>query len=277
MSVHALTLHQQLTADFQLVTPDLAREWLGHNEGNRNLRNLKIAAFVRDILADRWIITGEAIKFDWTGRLIDGQNRLHAIIKANRPVTMLVVRGLDPDSQKVMDTGAKRSAGDALLMDGHHHNPHVLAATIRLLIAWDSGELSTAYSVAPEVTHSEILAYHHEHAEALTVAVSNATRIYQTLGATPSPLATSIFLTGRIDPVESLRFFQEVYDLDLGGSGNPKATLYKRLQSLREEKAVPAQQIYFIIRAWNAWREGVRLSVMKDRTNNGVSKMPEVK
>lgn len=277
MSVHKLTLEQQLTADFMTVTPELAREWLGRNEGNRNLRNLKIAAFVRDILAGRFIITGEAIKFDWNGRLIDGQNRLHAIVKAGKAVTILVVRGLDPESQKVMDTGAKRSAGDALLMSGHHHNPHVLAATIRLLIAWGNGELSTAYSVAPEVTHSEILRFHNTHREALTVAVMNATRIYQTLGATPSPLAAAIFLTGRADPVESLRFFQEVYDLDLGGSGNPKATLYKRLQSLRDEKSVPAQQIYFILRAWNAWRDGQQLSVMKDRTAKGVSRMPEVK
>lgn len=278
MTLHALPQATPgFTAEFTVVTPDLARQWLGLNEGNRNLRHSKIAAFTRDILADRWIVTGEAIKFDWNGRLIDGQNRCHAIIRAGKPVTVLVVRGLDPDSQKIMDTGAKRSAGDALQMSGHHRNPNVLAATIRLLIAWDNGDLATAYSRAPEPTHAEVLSYYATRSELLDLAVANASRIYSTIGATPSPLAASIYLTCLVDAEDSLRFFTQLHDLDLGGHGNPKATLYKRLQSLRDEKALPAQQMYFMIRAWNAWREGRHVTQMKDRTNNGPSRMPEPK
>lgn len=264
------------TAEFVTVPPGLAEEWLGRNSGNRNLKHIKIASYARDILADRWLITGEAIKFDWDGRLIDGQNRLHAIIKAGRPAPLLVVRGLDPESQKVLDTGAKRSAADALKMSGHHNQPNVLAATIRLLIAWDNGELTTAYSKAPEVTHSEILAFYAEH-DGLDGAVARAQRIYQPIEATPSPLATAIYLTTLVDPEDSYRFFQELHDLDLGGKGNPKATLYTRLKSLRGEKYTSAQQLYFILRAWNAWREGRSLHGMKDRVTGTPSRIPEPK
>lgn len=281
MTVRAITLDAPTdtafpTAEFITVTPGLAQEWLGRNEGNRNLKHLKIATLVRDILADRFLITGEAIKFDWNGRLIDGQNRLHAVVKASRPVTLLVVRGLDPESQKVMDTGAKRSAGDALRMAGHHNQQNVLAATIRLLIAWDKGELTTAFSKAPEVTHSEVLDFYATNDD-LDAAVAQATKIYKKIKATPSPLATAIYLTTLVDAEDSYRFFQELGDLDLGGKGNPKATLYTRLETLKGEKYTAAQQLYFILRAWNAWREGKSLTGMKDRVASGASKMPEPK
>lgn len=269
--------HAFPTAEFVTVTPGLAREWLGRNEGNRNLKNLKIAAYSRDILANQWMVTGEAIKFDWNGRLIDGQNRLHAIIRANRPAPLLVVRGLDPESQKVLDTGAKRTAGDALKMSGHSNNPHVMAATIRLLLAWESGELATAHSQARDVTHSEILEYYFANSDLLDMAISNATRWYGPINATTSPLATVIFLTSRIDAEASYQFFKEIHDLDLGGKGNPKATLYKRLKTLRQEKSVPAQQIYFMIRAWNAWREGAPMTQMKDSVAGTSSTIPEPK
>lgn len=264
------------TAEYATVTPGLAREWLGRNEGNRNLKQLKIAAYVRDILAGKWMVTGEAIKFDWNGRLIDGQNRLHAIIKANKPVVLLVVRGLDPDSQKVLDTGAKRSAADALKMSDHHNNPGVLAAAIRLLIAWDSGVLVDAYSRAPEVTHSEVLDFYAEH-DGLDSAVAMSSRWAKAIGATPGPLTACIFLTSAVDADASFRFFQSLAELDLGGKGDPRAALYTRLQSLRNEKHIPAQQVYFIVRAWNAWRGGKRVLGMKDRQKGTPSRIPDIR
>lgn len=280
MSVRAITIDAPAdtafpAAEFITVTPGLAQEWLGRNEGNRNLKHLKIATLVRDILADRFLITGEAVKFDWDGRLIDGQNRLHAVVKSGRPVTLLVVRGLDPESQKVMDTGAKRSAADALRMAGHYNQQNVLAATVRLLLAWDKGELSTAFSKAPEATHSEILEFYAAN-DGLDSAAARASKIHKKVKATPSPLATAIYLTTLVDAEDSHRFFQELGDLDLGGKGNPKATLYTRLESLKGEKYTAAQQLYFILRAWNAWREGKSLAGMKDRIKAGsASKMPE--
>lgn len=273
-TLDAPTDHAFPTAEFVTVGPSLAREWLGRNEGNRNVKNIKIATYTRDIIADQWLITGESIKFDWNGRLIDGQNRLHAIIKAGRPVTILVVRGLDPRVQKVLDTGAKRSAGDALKMSGHGHNPHVLAATIKLLVAWDNGTLDSAYSSAPDVTHSEVLKFYTENT-GLDSAVALSTRTYKAIGATPSPLAACIYLTAVVDAEASFRFFSELGDLDLGEKDTPKNTLYKRLQSLRNEKVVPAQQVYFILRAWNAWRDNKPLRGMKDRVTGTPSRIPE--
>ena len=101
---NVVRLDQQLRAEFETITPEKAEQYLGKNTGNRSYKTAKIAAYARDIASGSFVVTGEAIKFDWTGRLIDGQNRLAAIISAGAPITTLVVRGLDPGSQMYLDS-----------------------------------------------------------------------------------------------------------------------------------------------------------------------------
>ena len=75
------------------ITPAMAEKWLAKNLGNRHVRESHVATLVRDIRDGNWRQTGEAIKFDWDGRLIDGQHRLHAIVAAQTATRMLVVTG----------------------------------------------------------------------------------------------------------------------------------------------------------------------------------------
>ena len=85
------------------ISPELAEEWLGKNHGNRNQRDHKIIAYTRDIKDGNWLQTGETIKFDTDGRLIDGQHRLEAIHRSGETLRMLVVMGLSPHVQSVLD------------------------------------------------------------------------------------------------------------------------------------------------------------------------------
>lgn len=94
----------------------------------------------------------------------------------------------------------------------------------------------------------------------------------------PAALATAIFLTMEIDPVESHRFFQTSADMEgFTGASDPRAVLRKRLESLRNETWVSAQFIYFILRSWNEWRSGREITSMKDRVRGGASRIPEPK
>src|SRR5690242_16345038 len=104
------------------VDPEMAQRWLGNNPSNRNIRENLVDSYARDMAASRWEMTGEPIKFDQKDRLLDGQHRLKAVIKAGVAVQMMVVRGLDPRAQLVMDSGSRRTAADALQMDGRDHS-----------------------------------------------------------------------------------------------------------------------------------------------------------
>ena len=87
------------------------------------------------MLRGRWNErSGETIKFDDTGTLIDGQHRLRAIIRHGKALWFLVAYNCSRESFKVIDTGAVRSGADVLSIeqkDGKNFN--ILAATLTLI------------------------------------------------------------------------------------------------------------------------------------------------
>ena len=117
-----------------VVTPELAQAWLDKNIGNRKLTANHVERIARDMKAGRFSFTGDPIRFDDTGRLIDGQHRLKACIKADAPFESLVVYNLSPKVQDVIDAGRPRALGDLLSMDGFHYST-TLAAALRVLMA----------------------------------------------------------------------------------------------------------------------------------------------
>ncbi len=98
------------------VTPELAVDWLKRNTGNRPLKAKKIEGYASTIRGGGWKLTGEAIKFSSTGKLIDGQNRLHAVIAAKKPIQCVVMTDLGDDIFDVIDTGSPRSKADSVFL-----------------------------------------------------------------------------------------------------------------------------------------------------------------
>ena len=97
-----------------LVTPELAKTWLETNIGNRKIKPRAIASYAKDMLAGDWSITNDAITFDNDGKLTNGQNRLHAVIKSNTSQMFAVLKGIKHN--KNMDRPSIRSVSDNLRM-----------------------------------------------------------------------------------------------------------------------------------------------------------------
>ena len=95
---------------WETIDSDLARTYLEENDLNRGMRDRVVNAYARDMERNEWLVTGETIKFAKTGILLDGQHRLAAIRDSGQPQRMLVVRGLEPATRSVIDTGAPRTA-----------------------------------------------------------------------------------------------------------------------------------------------------------------------
>jgi hypothetical protein len=104
----------------------------GCNRHNRNCEDRRIAQYARDMRAGGWMFTGEAIKISREGVLLDGQHRLYGVIDAGRTVPLLVITGLDPRAQEVMDQGIPRRLHDALALRGEP-DPNNLAAALRMV------------------------------------------------------------------------------------------------------------------------------------------------
>lgn len=122
------------------VTPALAEAWLKFNRGNRSPSRAKIRRFAAAMAAGKWALNGETLKFSVSGRLIDGQSRLMAIVLAGVPVVLEVRAALPDGAQQSMDSGELRKGAHMLEMLGEA-NPVVLAAALKLVWIWRRGWL----------------------------------------------------------------------------------------------------------------------------------------
>ena len=101
------------------VTPDMAKEWLANNNFNRPLKPRLVDKYVRQILEGNWQRTHQGVAFDGQGTLIDGQHRLHAIVKTGQNVAMLVFLNETQLAHESIDNGKTRSLLDVIRLELH--------------------------------------------------------------------------------------------------------------------------------------------------------------
>jgi len=110
-----------------LMTPKAAAEalatveYIGPNERRSTVRSLspnRVAKYCKDMRAGHWRVTGDPIRFDSSGRLIDGQHRLKAVIDAGVPVEMTVAWNVPDAAVGAIDIGSARTAGQILGAEG---------------------------------------------------------------------------------------------------------------------------------------------------------------
>lgn len=107
-----------MIATVETITPEVAREYLKFNTANRPLNQGLVEYYARLMKEGKWRLNGEGIQFIKGGALGNGQHRLSAIIKANIPVQILVIRDADSDSFPTYDQGRMRSAKDIFSIYG---------------------------------------------------------------------------------------------------------------------------------------------------------------
>lgn len=96
------------------VTPDLAKIMLNTYDGNRVIRKNWVDQLSKLISDDEFMTTHQGIAFDDNGRLIDGQHRLLACIKADKEIKVMITKGLPFEVWYALDQGILRSYSDIL-------------------------------------------------------------------------------------------------------------------------------------------------------------------
>lgn len=168
--------------DFQkkFLTPDQATKWLEGNVHNRRLHQTVVERYARDMKAGKWQLSHEAIAFDPSGTLIDGQHRLWAVIESNTPIWVMVAYGVLAETRAVINSGLVRSTSDQIrLGHGLDVSPTEVAIAKRLRQA-PKGSLTTA----------EALDCLTRHRDAITTAIRAFPR--PTRGITIVPVLTVI-------------------------------------------------------------------------------------
>jgi len=117
------------------IGPETAQRILDDaNHDNRKLRENVVLRYAEMMSNGDWKLSPEPIVVSKTGRLLNGQHRLHAVVKSGVICNFSVVQGADDDVFDVLDRGATRTSADALKID------KTLAEVGRLLALTECGQ-----------------------------------------------------------------------------------------------------------------------------------------
>lgn len=246
----------------ELITPEKAREYLGHNLRNRNVRRADVKAYADDMASGNWRYVGDPIKFSKQGRLIDGQHRLIALVDAGVTLKFAVMRGLDLEDQLVLDTGIRRTFGDHLKFLGET-NASWYASIIRAVTVWNTEGHVRGRDRVPFSRLEETYEKYPELKDSLSV-VRFANETVRT-GFVAGGLVW--WLLHQRDAAECGEFF---YLLSTGeglGKGHPiyalRRILLADVRKGRTRQSLPAQNIAaLMIKAWNKWKLGEQIEVL---------------
>jgi hypothetical protein len=135
----------------EIVTPELAAEYLRANSVNRKLRPAVVKRYEEEMRQQSWTLTSDAIAFDEEGNLIQGQHRLNAVRNTGLSQVFWVARNMPKDSRQNLDCGSKRELHDRLTIAGHSISRSVGSTCLTLLTPWQDSNI--ARTASPMVRH----------------------------------------------------------------------------------------------------------------------------
>jgi hypothetical protein len=258
-----------VNAVVEKIGPIQASLYLETNESNRAINKRILNMYAKEIMEGNWKLNGQPIIFGKSGRLLDGQHRLLAILDAGEDVLCLVVRGVDDDTFDTLDAGKKRNAADILSIEKVENSRNVASAA-RLLVKYDSNSSMTNNDVVP---NAEINRKYMSERERL----DNAAKIAGSIGylCMNSSVGFCYVLFDRIDHTACEYFFEKLSSGEGMNATNPILRLRETLIRRKgQEKSTKRSDEFaaLIIKAWNAWRKGKIYSVISYK--RGVEKFP---
>lgn len=269
-----------ITYKRELITPQRARQLLDSNAENQRLpKKNKIPQYARDMAAGNWHAnTGETIKVDVDGRVLDGQNRLRAVIMADTSIYFDIAYDVPTDAMQVIDTGVSRTAADVLRIAGAASRFRS-AAIVRWVIMWDAGlPMGNGGTLRP--TTSEVMQRYLAEPAAFDAAGKRAGDCQGCGLGTGSAAGVAHYLFGRMDMELTQQFFDQYVS---GANLPPKSavlTLRNRMARIKADRITRQEQLALFIRAFNAFHEGRTLDqliiVKNDLSNSNFPALKKV-
>ncbi len=128
-----------------MISPEMADQFLTSNEGNRKLSNRHVERLAGFMKEGRWVLNNDSICFSPSGRLLNGQHRLHAIASSGVTVPMGVLYNVSEEAFKWMDTETRRRRAADFIGGPRARSQESLARFLETLPLSDSPSVCPAY------------------------------------------------------------------------------------------------------------------------------------
>lgn len=260
----------------EVVTPDVAKEYLSLNTRNRAIRKKHLDDLTKAMRAGGWVLNGQPIIFDDEGALIDGQHRLNACVASGAPFITYVVRGVsDARAFTTIDIGKPRGAHDmATYMGGlSATQAKDCVAAARIVLAYDSVPDKAEFRGYYGSTQNE--SSRNEHIAAYTLSLmptilecSNHVGKRFSGMCAHSVLTACLYIFARRSKGEAFTFFDMLHEGVFSSANHPakmlRDALMMRERSARKStKEVNGEIMALIFKAWAAYRKGKEVRLLR--------------
>lgn len=271
------TKSTNFSARVEQIGPAKAKRYLATMARNRRKRGRLRERFKNSMAAGHWKLTGEAIKFNTKGELIDGQHRLEAIIESGQTVEILVCRNVPDDAFMELDTGGSRTPGDILTVAGHEYTSGIASAIRHLtsLYEIEAGTMAPSSLAKKRVEPQILLEYAEEHREELIDAVKKVkSKEARVVCGPPALFSALFFIFAEYNSKGAEEFFDGLVN---GvqfeyGTQDPVYQLRRVLLDLRTSKHKRRPNHYkaaLTIKAWNAFQARNPVASLRYSENEG--------
>tara|TARA_R110000823_G_C15816747_1_gene488840 strand:+ start:28 stop:954 length:927 start_codon:yes stop_codon:yes gene_type:complete len=280
-SDHLYNSNTGIYMDIRTIFPAEAKEILAGQIKNRKLSQLVIQRYARQMAAGNWKINGETITFG-NGMLIDGQHRLHACIRADKPLKVIYVVLDNHEAFNTIDSGKRRNVSDVFSINGLKRTT-TLAAALAVLVKIDNtGEITAAgggRSARIENHECEELLRNYPNLDA---SCTQAQRWYKHLKIKTTSVAVLNYLLrraeGKVMDDESTtladKFLDKVFYGENLTKNNPAMVL--RNSFIRHVTCNAQPETRYILKAgiscWENWLKGVEINRISVRSDSAILK-----
>jgi len=252
------------------ISPSVAKELLAMtNTRNRRLREHKARQLGEAVVATgNYEVTGDTIKFDTDGKLLDGQHRLTACANSPDGLVSHAVFGLPPKIFDVLDLGSKRTVSDALDLEGFG-NAFILSGALNFIRKYEQGSAHSEGGIqvtknSASITPREAISLLNGDYADMSKWVKYAERIYKTYKHPPSVVCGVLYLAARHTSERRVREFAEAWVSGTRDGVNKNFDdLARRLNTIKSSNNGTISRglrAALIIITWNYWNAGLPLT-----------------
>lgn len=248
---------------YELITPERARALIDGHVNYRDYSPGHAAKIAADLLAGRWNPQASgSVKIDENNHLCDGHHRCQGVLISGVPMLVRVEYGFPVSAIPFIDTGVRpRTAGDVLRNESMQSYKHVASAA-RLILRWTSPQGVVGRDT---VSSPEIVEFSLKHRDDMDVVVAAGSRAGRAIGSPFAPLAAFHFLARQVDEDTADRFMELLSSGANLAEDDPILALrnWNINKSTNRIKVSTEERCFAISKAWNTWREGRPMKLMK--------------
>jgi hypothetical protein len=224
-----------------------AAQYLAQGHAGRAPTPGQVDALAEDIRQGAWQANGQPICFSRSGMLLNGQNRLLAIMAAGKPVEVAVIQGLPDEAAVTYDLSPRREL-PSTFQDSKFGDQPLATAMANLLWRFEHRHDGARHKRASTAEIRAILTQHPR-----LVELRGFARKMVEYGRS-SVMGYGAYVIERDDPRLAAGFLHALSTGTDLSAGHPILALRVTLQRLRRENASQVEQLNALLAGWRRYK-----------------------